>query len=204
MSALLDHPLTIRSLIRIGLAFAAEYALLALIEDAPAALKIATVICAIGALLALETEAQLKTWWRYSPGVIISALALIYAGFVGYGIQQHFHGEGIKAGLKDKYFASAELAHVYIVVDANGAPDKGALEQRTEGAVKWEVDTEQWIEANIGKAARERFLDSGATTNFGWLVPKDAESSRFNNAMNRFLGLRKNLATMIEIGAWDE
>jgi hypothetical protein len=55
MSFKIDAPITWQTVIRIGLGFGAEYALLALIEDAPSALKIATMLCALIALFILET-----------------------------------------------------------------------------------------------------------------------------------------------------
>jgi hypothetical protein len=52
----LDRPITWASVARVALAFAAEYGLLALIEDSPFAVKLATVVCSVAALAALEAR----------------------------------------------------------------------------------------------------------------------------------------------------
>jgi hypothetical protein len=61
MSSAIDLPITWRSVVRVGLVWMAEYAMLTSIEDANVALKIATIICAVAALATLEFEvASLK------------------------------------------------------------------------------------------------------------------------------------------------
>jgi len=54
MSADFSKPITWNSVLRLSLGFGAEYSLLSLIEDAPIALKMATMLCSLGALAALE------------------------------------------------------------------------------------------------------------------------------------------------------
>src|SRR5690348_4920667 len=90
----LDSPITWRSLARIGLGFAGEYALLALIEDAPAALKIGTVLCAVAALFVLETEGRLRKTSSYLFLGSIVIVASIYLGFIGYALD-HIHQEAV-------------------------------------------------------------------------------------------------------------
>jgi hypothetical protein len=88
MSSVLDQAITWRSVIRIGLIWAAEYAMLSLIEESPPYIKVATMICAIGLLATLEFEQWLRSKKNELFLGSLSMFILVYVSFIGYAIQQ--------------------------------------------------------------------------------------------------------------------
>jgi hypothetical protein len=144
---------------RIGLGFAGEYALLSLIEDAPEALKVATVICAVGALIALETELWLRKRNAFIP--LISALSVIYASFVSYAIYETIHRNAVLQHLQEACVQSGTLLYypAETMLKPDGGVDQSALREYSIRAQKWAKETSDWIDNNIGIGAKERFLD---------------------------------------------
>jgi hypothetical protein len=64
----------------------------------------------------------------------------------------------------------------------------------------WANDASNWIERNMGPAAKERFLDPGTGSSLSWNKAFNAEH---NNYLNFLTYTRKNLSTLIETNAWD-
>ena len=107
MAISLDTLITWRSAVVLGLGMAAEYALLALIEDGPFALKMAPMLCATGALAVVQAENWFKQQRRHLFTILIAVLAVIYAGFIAYAIQQVDYRRHIRSGLERLYSESA-------------------------------------------------------------------------------------------------
>jgi hypothetical protein len=77
--------LTLKGALKGGCAIAAEYGVLAVIEDAPLLIKAGTAVLALGAFLVLHYEARIKTYRRGRP-FFIGSLNLLIAMYVGLGI----------------------------------------------------------------------------------------------------------------------
>jgi hypothetical protein len=205
MSASLDSPITWSTAVRIGLGWAGEYALLSLIEDAPEALKVATVVCAVGALAALESREWLqKNQYRFS-GIMI-AFAMIYCGFILYAIVHVVDIANKQATLRAFYIEGNEIA-IRVEPARKNAPelfDENAIKSWRSDSVKWENATAEWIGANIGPTARVRFLDMSALPNLCWSPKQDAcdNASRFLNHTEAEL---RNLSVIMEqIGVYSQ
>jgi hypothetical protein len=105
----LDKPITWSSAVRLGLGYAGEYALLSLIEDAPEALKVATVLCSIGALAALEARDWLEHQRQYSFRATVTSVSVVYLGFVGYAISHSVERHNVRLGLQKIYTDATPL-----------------------------------------------------------------------------------------------
>ena len=99
MASDLDKPLTWNSVGRLALVAAAEYGMLSLIEDAPFTVKVATVICSVGALAVLETRAALNKRKAHLFALSLSVIGAIYLGFLGYAAAHAAEKQRIEAGL---------------------------------------------------------------------------------------------------------
>jgi Mn2+/Fe2+ NRAMP family transporter len=99
----LDSPITWRSAAIVGLGFAGEYALLALIEDAPEALKVATMVCAVVVIVILLTEKWFHQKHRYLFVISILLVAAIYVGFVIYAAVHAITRQERQAHLREIY-----------------------------------------------------------------------------------------------------
>jgi hypothetical protein len=69
---------TVRNAIRVGLFWASEYALLSLIEEAPRAVKWATLIGPLAALAVMQWEQKLRSWHRDLVGILLTLLTVGY------------------------------------------------------------------------------------------------------------------------------
>jgi hypothetical protein len=149
------------------LGFAGEYALLALIEDAPAALKVATVLCAIGALVALESETFLNQKGKQLFVKTIAALSAIYLCCVAYAISQAMYQAKTRSGLEDRYVAAAALATRSIPPNsAKNHMDGAAIASFASDVNDWETECANWILERLNAAARERFMDQSGGVSF--------------------------------------
>lgn len=207
MSGSLDRPVTWGSLLRVGLAFGAEYGVLSLIEDAPVALKIATVICSILALITLESKTALTLRHRYAFTSAIGFIAIVYAGFAAYAVQHSINRIATRHGLERIYTEAAELPKRSMkILNGNGL-DQRDVAQFASDFDSWNEASARWIETHISAAARERFLDTSNMPLYGWPVRgpagEEAHDVRFEDVMNRIANERKNLAILIETSAYE-
>jgi hypothetical protein len=67
---------------------------------------------------------------------------------------------------------------------------------------KWKNESSDWIVIHLGETARDRFLDPVGTPYVYWNVAS-LEHPQLDNDLNTILAMRKNLATMIETGAYE-
>ena len=103
MAVTIDTPITWRTVVRVGLVWAAEYAMLALIEDAPTFMKVATVLCSLSILFVLESQSLFTALpARAYKNAILTSL-LLYTACVVYAI--HI--------VERKEFIKDELAKLY-------------------------------------------------------------------------------------------
>jgi hypothetical protein len=199
----LDIPVTWRSVIRIGLLWGAEYAVLSLIEDAPIALKLATVFCALGALVILELEtrlAQVSVQIRRIRisrfQIAISVIGLIYAGFIVYAVAHAAERQRIMNGLQKIYITSGSLLNREIIGVTNlEAPDDNALSQYEKDFAEWQNRSQEWIGENVGEAAKERFLDRSLISYLGYGA---RYNERYSTIRNRLREERNNLHAILE------
>lgn len=201
MSAgLIDKPITWGSLARVGLAWAAEYGVLSLIEDAPFAVKMATIVCALGALAALETKEWLNQR-KYLFFSVMGFVSAIYFCFVIYAASHALHLIFARNGLEQKYAQSNELLRREVLETnpQHGADKENeAARQFARDVSEWKTSTGDWIRENVGVAAYARFLEPPTMFyNFGPHFNKD-----YNMSMNDLVGCRRNLAIIIETGAY--
>jgi hypothetical protein len=78
--------------------------------------------------------------------------------------------------------------------------DQGSFEIFRAKVDTWGNDTVNWIQNNMGLAAKEKFLDPGSGSSLSWNKAFNAEH---NNYLNFLTYTRKNLSTLIETNAWD-
>jgi hypothetical protein len=163
MSQGIDRPITWRTIFRVGLIWGAEYALLSLIEDAPTAVKVATIVCALSALAALEAETWLNTRHRYAFASAVTVVGLVYLAFVMYGINRVADKVAVREGLKQIYTSSRSLADRDIPRNlTKGTLDEKAVDLFHQDFQAWEKGSANWIEKHLGPAARDKFLDRGS------------------------------------------
>jgi hypothetical protein len=185
----LDSPITWRSLARIGLGFAGEYALLALIEEAPAALKIATVICAVAGLFILETESRLRKR-RAFVGAIV-AVCVIYFGFIGYAVNHVYQETAIEKRLHQ---LSVQGITFQTNPFPNRTPSMEELQQWADSIDVWKNTTATYLQDNLGDYERERFLNIRGMPMFSY----GGASTEVNQLLNISVNLHKNLTSIIE------
>jgi hypothetical protein len=210
MSSALDKPITWLSAVRLGLGFSGEYALLSLIEDAPEALKIATVLCSIGALAALEGQEWLERQRKHLFRATIAAVSAVYLGFVGYALIHVVNIQAKEAKLREFYVAARPIIDRQI--PANGtAPgtekyDDKAIKQFIEDGLKWEQTTGDWLLANLGPSARERFVDMSSigTNCLGQLMGIYVCDAQYDRLKNRLMSEKKNLSAIMETSAYTQ
>jgi hypothetical protein len=204
MSDLLNKPITWRSLVRIGLAFAAEYAMLALIEDAPVALKVATVFCATATLAALEADSWVRRQGKYVFPLVMGCLGIVYLGFVVYALAETYQQRHVKSQLKMLYSESTPLTTLPI----NSVSD---IHQFKTAYLEWEQKSSAWILAHIGPTSRDLFLSRPEPTSFGGQAPQSTQQLLLWNecgdaeylCFRRRLEMdRRSLTTLIESNSY--
>jgi hypothetical protein len=198
---MLDSPITWISALRLGLFWAGEYALLSLIEDAPVALKAATMICALAAILTLETRNWLNSKRANSFWYVITALSAVYAFFVAYAIYLSVYQWQTRQGLEERYVTAAGLAETRLTLKDNNTLDDGSVSQFANAFGAWENDTSDWILKRLNAAARERFLDRSGVLTY---VSSGCHGNAIcNEVVNRLGADRKNLAVIMETTAYE-
>jgi predicted PurR-regulated permease PerM len=162
----LDTPLTLRALIFLALAYAAEYAMLGMLEDAIIYVKIATVICATAGVILMQYEDSLRrraNWLFYSA---LSFTAMIWIAFVVYAFIAYQHRNLTLQELKHIYVESGELVNREIpgITTISNTFDKAELAKYKSDFDKWEMSARRFIKDRLGDAAEERFLDRSNIT----------------------------------------
>jgi hypothetical protein len=190
MSSPIDGPVTWRSVIRLGLGFAAEYAMLALIEDAPVALKVATVVCATGALVTLKLEKWLKTISDLLFYSIIGILSTTYIGFIIFAVTTKELQSDTKRLAEQCYFDSDELTARNISDDQ--AKKSKDIDKLSSDFRSWEGKRADMLLSRAGEAARERFIDKSDMQAF--IYGNDLRYSAIRNAL---AADRRNLAVLL-------
>ena len=208
MSADLDKPLTWNSVGRLALVAAAEYGMLSLIEDAPFAVKIATVICAAGALATLEMRAALNKRSAHLFALSMSVIGAIYLGFLGYAVAHSLNKIAARHGLEQIYVSGAKLMNRNLPVSAAGnSLSRDEVSKFGSDVDEWSKESAQWIEDHLNAAARERFLDISGMPSLSWSVKGpnggNVYDADFSEAMNRLATERKNLTIIMETSAYE-
>ena len=194
-----DKPITWGTVARVALVWAAEYGMLALIEDAPAVVKVATVICAVGALAALEARDWLRQRQRHLFSYSIGLITVLYAGFLGYATIHAFNKWSTRRGLEAIYVTSGKISPRTMQLDGTTKLfTSKSVAQFSRDVEEWENKSSNWITGHLGEAAYDRFLDASGFTSFSW----DHGTPEYNAAMNRLGRDRKNLSIIIESGAY--
>jgi hypothetical protein len=151
-----------KAVFRLGLIWAAEYTMLALIEDSPELLKAATLICAVAGLAILQFEEKIR---EYNPRVflgLIGIVAAIYLGFITYAVKRVVDREAVHDQLVNIYVSAGTLMDrtLPIMAGSNGGSyDDGAETHLALDADRWRRATAEWLSTNLEPAARERFLE---------------------------------------------
>lgn len=195
----LDKPVTWHSVVRVGLIWGAEYALLSLIEDAPAWFKLATIGASLAALAALEWKTKLDKVWRYSFPVAIIGLLAIYGSCIGYAYNEHLIRVSLREHLLRIYSSSRELSERTIPLDTKTKAnlDQPEVTRFRNDFRKWEKNAADWIEKHLGPAAREQFLDRGNMPSLvGW--GENFVDSRYDQDRNFLSSDRHNLFLILE------
>jgi hypothetical protein len=163
---------TWKNLCSAGLLLAAEYEVLALIEDAPAIIKGATVVCDIAALAVMQFETGLRQRANNLYAVLLSGVFAFYLAFIAYAMVHTYHQSEMHDALDNYYIASGELYdEVQPFLLSSDAPPKETIVKWRADIGKWRDDTAQYIDLNLGAADRDRFLDAWtrpAVASSGW------------------------------------
>src|SRR5437879_3283062 len=133
-----DKPATIdftwKNMFSAGLLLAAEYEVLTLIEDAPAFIKGATVVCDIAALAAMQFEGALRQQGKNLYAILLGGVSAFYLAFIAYAMVHTYHQSEMHEVLDNYYVASGELYdEVQPFLLSSDAPPK-------ETIVKWRAD----------------------------------------------------------------
>jgi hypothetical protein len=184
-----------------GVLAAAEYAMMALIE-APVALKVATVLCAIAALVGLESDRWLRRRGRYAFAGYMAIIAVVYLYFVVHAMDHATDVARIKAGLRELYASSAALSERDIPINSDNATlDQDAVAGWINDFKAWEHTTADKMEIYLGPVARARFLTWGTTLPPNWGAKYDWNYSIFRW---QFESERKNLRELVENRVYDD
>lgn len=176
-----------RSLIIIGLAWAAEYALLELIGEANLALKVATILCAIAALFILEIEQWFAGGHRFyfRAGIII--VSILYLCFVGYAIKYAYDRYSAHQYLEESYTQGAEIRQAPFKGDVN-------VQDWTKKLQAWRDETSSYLKDNVGGMAYDKFLITGKGT------VQYSKDEALNYGLNQASDLLANLESIIVSG----
>lgn len=163
---------TWKNLFSAGLLLAAEFEVLALIGDAPAAIKAATVACDVAALAVLQFEPVLRHKWKNLYGVALGALAAVYVAFIAFATVHTYDRSQVRDALDDYYVASGELYDaVQPFLLSSDAPPKETIAKWRADIGAWRDGTAHYIDIHLGPAERDRFLDAWsrpAVASSGW------------------------------------
>ncbi len=128
----------------------------------------------------------------------------MYAASVIYALGEAHHKQELKNKLNDLYTNGMDISQVLSV--ASGDVDKNVSESKIKAADKWVNSTRDWLKENVGKAASQRFMDGSYTQPLTWIDPPgfayQPNAIKYNAAMNALSTRRRNLATIIETGAY--
>jgi hypothetical protein len=196
---LLDRPIqfTWRSTIRVGLGVAAEYGMLALIEDAPEAVKVATVLCALAGLGTLEFEARIRKYSRKLFIGLITLVAAIYVCFLIYAVAHTMRENAIKAHIDELYNESIPITSEANQFIATSGYSNEAI-KTWEGHIQaWRNETETYLNDNIGPIYAYRFANTLGQPSFSYGIA----NQEVNNQLNFILAMQRNLiAIRSELG----
>lgn len=203
MSEISDKPITWRDAIELGVGFAAEYAMLALIEDSSFSLKAATMLCAAAAFIALKREDFLnEKIGRESYRALLVTLVAIWVCFAIYAVGRGWHRLSVQQNLQLIYSSATPLTDRKIPIslehpDSLSKDDVSTFKKDFE---KWEQESANWILTNVGETARDQFLDRSNITVFSW---GDRFDNDYNLSRNRLAGDRRNLIAIMESRIYD-
>lgn len=194
-----------RTIVRIGLVWAAEYAMLALIEDAPAVLKIGTLVCALAGLGILQFEDQILKKGRRVFLAAVGAASAVYLGLSAYAINHYLNRQELRARMAEMYVTGGKIIDREIPVVSFDKYDETSVKKFIEDGLRWEKTTGDWLLANLGDTARERFGDmfSVGTYCLGQANGSYACDSRYDRLKNRLVAEKKNLSAIIETSAYE-
>lgn len=200
---LIDRPITWRSIIRVGLIWAAEYAMLSLIEDSPPSLKVATILCALAALAAMEFEPWIESKKKNLSHILIGVAAFVYLVFVAYALNSVAEKREIKRTLQKLYSRSTPITTQSIIVhDSEKAQpktlDQIQVKQEITKFEAWERDTAAWIGEHLGDAARDRFLDRSQATAFPFMGYAPVYDPAYAAMRLQLADERRNLLSILE------
>lgn len=201
MSELLKTPITWRNIVLVGLVWAAEDFVLALIGDSTTIIKVATVLTALAALAVLQFETWLRGKHRVLFPSSISALTIIYIGFVGYAVIHAYHRSVVWNRLEELYAAAGPLMNKPITIESDET-DSSAVDQFESDVNDWETKTAKHLEDNFGDPARERFLDVSSAITYV-AGNRGLAYQKYQKVSSRFINRRKNLSVIIESHAYD-
>ncbi|MGA2792373.1 MAG: hypothetical protein ABSE69_02400 [Roseiarcus sp.] len=203
---------------RAALIWAAEYTMLSMIEDSSHLLKVMTIICALSGLVVLEARKTIflhygKTLWL----IVVATISVTYLGFVVYAITDLYEHRLIRAKLRSIYIAAGPIIDRKIpAISIPGARpsevpgveyDQTAVSKFVLDAKEWESTTAQWLQDNIGFAARERFLDLSSIQSYCWGPSNDVNvlcDNKYDLQKNRTIVEKRNLSAIMESSAYDE
>ena len=162
---------TWKNMFSAGLLLAAEYEVLTLIDDAPAFIKGATVVCDVAALAVMQFEATLRQN-KNLYGILLGSVAVFYLAFIAYAMVHTYQRSEVHDALDHYYVASGELYdEVQPFLLSTDAPPKETIIKWRTDITAWRDDTAHYIDLHLGAADRDRFLDAWtrpAVASSGW------------------------------------
>jgi hypothetical protein len=154
---IIDKPITWMSATTLGLGYAGEYSLLSMIEDSPEALKIATMLCSIGVLIALEGRGWLNRQSKWLFASVLGILSLIYLGFVGYAIQHSLHQIAVGQQLDALYQEGADIQKGVL---SGTLTTTSQQEEWKAKATSWRDKTAAYLQDEVSPFANSKFLNT--------------------------------------------
>ena len=197
----LDKPLTARAFIFLSVAFAVEYALLGMMEDAPFYFKFMTFICGT-VLLFIMWKEELIRWISNVVFYVLMSLTLGVWLYFGLSAYWHFkHKQEILAGLEKIYIDSGELTRRSIsgVTNRITTPSDEDVKKYHRDFKNWEQSSSQWIKGNIGESAMERYLDPAGNPLLMYAQGSNyTYNDEYNQIRHRLEEERRNLSAIME------
>jgi hypothetical protein len=178
-----------RTVLRVCILLLAEAAVIAMLRDAPLVVLAATVVIALLALAVLELEVKISALGRWIFIAAIAVLGITYLGFAGYAIN-HAHQQNLISEKLESLRSRGLVLQQRPELSGMNAFEYADWQKQI---AQWRDDTADYLERNLGVAAKTRFLITAGRLSFSY-----GSNQQLNQELNTTDGLGKNLQDVID------
>jgi len=154
----------------------------------------------------LTFENLIRSIHRHMFAAAFGIILLIWLSFAGYAINHALSRQANDNKLRDFYVAVGPLLIREISTHSDGpriVHDEIPLQQFLTDAKKWEHDTSQWLNDNLGPEAKERFVDMSSVQPMCWSDTMSGCEHRYDMEISRLVVEKRNLSAIIETSAYN-